>query len=125
MEGLRRLDKLKYTDSTKSERQHPVRARFRLVMALCALVILGLFARSASGQSYQTSTGTPSFSAPVPVELGFVDAFNGNLHLSIPLGSYPQRGTLQPEQITLQYDSNIWSVGDNGSGPQWIPNNGP
>jgi RHS repeat-associated protein len=86
---------------------------------LVALLIFCLFAHSAAGQSYLTSTGAPSFAAPEPVELGFVDASNGNLHLSIPLGSYPQRGTSQPQAITLEYDSNMWSPAVEGGTLTW------
>ena len=91
-------------------------------------VIMGLFGAGvdrAAGQSYLTSTGSPSFSAPEPVELGFIDASNGNLHLSIPLGSYPQRGTSQPQAITLEYDSSIWTPIVNGLTLQWSPANSP
>src|SRR5579859_2251305 len=70
--------------------------------------IASLFTTIAQGQNYLTSTGSPSFSAPVPVELGSVDAASGNLHLSIPLGSFPQRGTSQPQGFTLEYDSGLW-----------------
>jgi hypothetical protein len=86
-----------------------------------ALLIPVLFASSATGQNYLTSTGIPSFAAAQPVGLGIVDASSGNLHLSIPLGSYPQRGTSQPEPITLEYDSNIWEVLSNGATAQWWP----
>jgi RHS repeat-associated protein len=89
----------------KARRQY-----LRLVPAVAALFLVGVFAHTAVAQSYLTSTGSPSFATPQPVELGFVDASNGNLHLSIPLGSYPQRGTSQPQAITLEYDSSIWSA---------------
>jgi len=100
----------------------------RLGATLAALLILGLFAQSTPAQSYLTSTGTPSFATPEPVELGSVDASNGNLHLSIPLGSYPQRGSSQPEPVTLEYDSNIWATYPSVNDffvPQWMPTNGP
>jgi RHS repeat-associated protein len=80
-----------------------------------------LLVNSARCQNYFASTGMPAFSAPEPVELGFVDASNGNLHLSIPLGSYPQRGTNRPEPITLEYDSNIWAIDPYGVNAQWEP----
>ncbi len=89
------------------------------VLVLAFSVLAGI----AQGQNYLTSTGQPSFSAPVPVELGFADASNGNLHLSIPLGSYQQRGGTQP--VTLEYDSNIWTPNATGATPEWEPNNGP
>src|SRR5277367_1788292 len=60
----------------------------------------------AEAQGYLTSTGTPPFSAPEPVEYGFTDTANGNLHLEIPLGSFPQRGSNQGLAVKLVYDSN-------------------
>lgn len=84
-----------------------------------------LLANPGYAQSYLTSTGSPNFAAPEPVELGSVDAANGNLHLSIPLGSYPQRGTNQPQAITLEYDSNIWVAQSAALGLEWEPYNAP
>jgi len=49
--------------------------------ALIAFLLQGL----CNAQDYLTSTGAPSFAAPYPVEMGFVDAASGNLHLEIPL----------------------------------------
>ena len=56
----------------------------RFVVSIGVVFVVALFTRTVPGQSYLTSTGQPSFGAPVPVELGFVDASTGNLHLSIP-----------------------------------------
>jgi RHS repeat-associated protein len=97
------------------------RTSCRAGISLGVVLIPVLFAMPATGQDYLTSTGTPTFSAPEPVELGAVDASNGNLHLSIPLGSYPQRGTSQPQTMTLEYDSNIWAVDVIGVTEQWEP----
>jgi hypothetical protein len=47
-----------------------------------------------------------TFTTAVPVENGFFNAANSNLHLEIPWGaaSYPQRGGRQ-NKILLIYDS--------------------
>lgn len=92
---------------------------------LFAVLVMGIFTQSAFGQNYLIATGSPSFGTPQPVALGTVDASSGNLHLSIPLGSYPQRGTSQPEPITLEYDSNIWTPEVVVDWEQWEPSNGP
>jgi RHS repeat-associated protein len=63
--------------------------------------------------NYLTGTG-PNFAAPYPAEMGTVDAATGNLHLEIPLGSFPQRGSKAPLVSKLVYDSHIWT-------PQWDP----
>lgn len=97
----------------------------QFLFSFAMLIILVVFSEPAFGQDYLTSTGMPSFGTPDPVALGSVDASEGNLHLSIPLGSYPQRGTSQPEPITLEYDSNIWTVEPLGDGAIWEPSNGP
>jgi RHS repeat-associated protein len=95
------------------------RAYRQLGVPFGVLLILTFCAHLAFGQSYQTSTGSPSFAAPEPVELGFVDASNGNLHLSIPLGSYSQRGASQPQAITFEYDSSLWTPQVEGGTLAW------
>ena len=90
------------------------------LMILCCL--LGN-ATNLHAQSYSTATGIPSFTAPEPVEMGFADAANGRLHLTIHLGSYPQRGSGQSEEVNLIYDSNIWTVNSSGSSIFWDPSN--
>ena len=74
---------------------------------------------SCQAQSYVYATGTPSFSTAFPVELGFVDVANGNLHIEIPLASPPQRGSLVATE-KLVYDSRIWQP----VGGVWSPTNG-
>ncbi|HKV28028.1 MAG TPA: hypothetical protein VJN90_07130, partial [Candidatus Acidoferrales bacterium] len=65
----------------------------------------------AQAQSYGTASGMPAFVAPEPVELGFTDSANGNLHLEMPFGSYPQRGSKQPLNVKYVYDSSaVWTI---------------
>jgi hypothetical protein len=73
-----------------------------------ALSLTGPLAGRLAAQSYLTSTGSPGFAAPYPAEMGSVDAASGNLHLEIPLGTYPQRATSAPLVAKLIYDSHIW-----------------
>src|SRR6266852_4627240 len=97
-------------------------SRYPAVATLaCFLCLLTVFGQLAHAQGYLTSGGTPAFSAPEPVELGFSDTANGNLHLNIPLASYPQRGTGHPEGVSLEYDSHIWQTNTVGSTTQWQP----
>jgi hypothetical protein len=74
------------------------------------VLVLGLFGASvtAKAQSYLQNVGVPPFTTKLPVENGFINAANGNLHLEIPLGSFPQRGG-PPDKIVLMYDSGFWS----------------
>lgn len=85
-----------------------------------ALCLLGPLAAPLEAQNYLTSTGTPSFAAPYPAEMGIVDAASGNLHLEIPLQSFPQRGR-ETFTLQLEYDSHIWSIQPNGAGFSWWP----
>ena len=81
-------------------------AKVSLATYLIFLVQLPL----GHAQDYLSATGAATFSAPEPVEYGFVESANGNLHLEFPLGSYPQRGSKQPYNARLVYDSHIWQV---------------
>lgn len=83
----------------------------KLGLLLGALCLFALTGRTVHGQSYGTASGTPPFVSPEPVELGFTDAANGNLHLEISMGSYPQRASKQPLDIRFVYDSSsIWTI---------------
>lgn len=76
------------------------------------------FASKSGAQSYLSQVGNNTFSTQLPVELGNYDASTGNLHLQIPLGTWPQRvgHTLN---AALVYDSRIWYI----SGNSWQPGN--
>jgi len=62
----------------------------------------------------------PTFGIPSPVENGYVNLSNGNLHLEFDLGTFPQRGK---KQLTakLVYDSRIWQV--DPASNSWRPTN--
>jgi hypothetical protein len=96
----------------------------RVMILTVALFLLGIMSGPADAQNYLTMTGTPSFSAPEPVEYGFVESANGNLHLEFPLGSFPQRGSSQPYNLRLLYDSHIWETMYSGGGSSWTPTGG-
>ena len=78
-----------------------------LFLGVLAWFLLGLGASAVKGQSYLESIGVPPFTSALPVENGFINAANGNLHLEIPLASYPQRGGRE-FKVSLMYDSAIW-----------------
>ncbi len=90
----------------------------RSLVSYFSLIFIGFLlcvfsSPGASAQSYLTSVGNVPFSTTIPVELGNIDASNGDLHLEVPLISLPQRATAKPYSVTLAYDSRIWesSVG--------------
>jgi hypothetical protein len=84
------------------------------------VVWLGILSLSvtARAQTYLENIGAPTFTTALPVENGSINAANGNLHLEVPLGSYPQRDG-SSATYRLVYDSAIWS---SASG-SWQPNN--
>ncbi len=99
----------------------PVLYAFRAKLSSYILIIFMLvisFASSAQTQTYLNSTGVPTFSTLTKVENGFVNLGNGNLHLEIQLGAFPQRGKTRLD-AKLVYDSRIWQV-VNGA---WQPTN--
>lgn len=98
-----------------------VSACFSRLSAFVTLVLSTIVAVSvAHGQTYLNATGSPTFTTAMPVEMGFVNVANGNLHLEIPLASFPQRGSLH-YNARLVYDSSIWKV----SGGAWQATNVP
>lgn len=103
------------TLTQQNERRTSLRRLFGLASLLCAV---GILSAPLESQSYVTSTGSPSFAAPYPVEMGTVDAASGNLHLEIPLTNFSQRatGALVPK---LLYDSHIWATKPAGEVAVW------
>jgi len=89
-------------------------------IAIAIIVLTGAMGNSALAQNYLTTTGVPTFSAPEPAEYGFVESANGNLHLEFPFGSFPERGSKEPYNLRLVYDSHIWQVGSSSSGATWV-----
>jgi RHS repeat-associated protein len=81
-----------------------------LLLTLSLTWLFGPTVTEVRGQiDYLTVIGKPSPDATLPVENGYVDAGTGNLHLEIPLGSFPQRG-LPTLTAKLVYDSRIWQL---------------
>ena len=80
---------------------------------LFAVVLVAIvFATPSSGQqSFMDEPGIPRFTTSFPVEHGVINLANGNLHIEIPIATYPQRGNLKPLRARLVYDSRLWSVG--------------
>jgi len=54
--------------------------------------------------------GIPAFTTAFPVEHGFINLANGNLHIEIPISSYNQRGNVKALHPRLVYDSRFWIV---------------
>ncbi len=96
-----------------------------------ALVCIAVLWSAAVGTAqtstdYLLQTGAPSFTTLEPVELGFVNASNGNLHLEIRVLPTRERGS-QAYIAHFIYDSRIWEASAGGwhpdnvtGGPGWI-----
>lgn len=92
------------------------------ILGVLGLVATGFILNPVSwAQGYLTQVGNTPFSSTVPVELGHYDASTGDLHLSIPLGAWPQRGGYSLT-ASLVYDSRIWYINGNVWNPNNIPN---
>src|SRR5207245_11016848 len=87
-------------------------------LLICATVVP---LPAATRAQYLLQTGSPTFTTAEPVELGFVNVANGNLHLEVPLTSVPQRGSVR-YAAKLVYDSRIWKTIYSG-GNIWSPTN--
>ncbi len=87
---------------------------FALFVIVSALGSLGFT------QDYLQAIGVPTFATSHPVEMGDVNIGNGNLHLEIPIASFPQRGSLV-YNARLIYDSRFWQVVNQG----WVPTTVP
>ena len=95
-----------------------------MLLSAGLLSAAALFPFHAAAQDYVYATGNPNFGVNYPIPGGYINVTNGNVHITIPLGTFKQRGNLPPVKINLEYDSRIWKINDNGS-YSWQPNNVP
>jgi RHS repeat-associated protein len=91
-------------------------------LSCCGLLLLAVcFRGSAYAQDYINAIGNPTFGVNIPIENGFINVANGNVHLELSLANHPQRGNLRLNE-RLVYDSRIWQIIQNG-GYSWQPTN--
>lgn len=97
---------------------------FAACISLFALVLLQAPA-TAQVNTYLDETGVPTFTTAMPVEAGFINLANGNMHLEIPIASYPQRGKTS-YSARMAFESRVWRINPNAinGGPQWQPAGG-
>ena len=77
-----------------------------LVVFVCCFTAPALYAQ----QSFMDEPGIPAFTTAFPVEHGFINLANGNLHLEFPIASYAQRGNSKALHARLVYDSRFWTI---------------
>jgi RHS repeat-associated protein len=70
----------------------------------------------------QVRYGAYPWTTSLPVQGGYVDATNGNLHIEIPIASMATRGRV-PFIAKLVYDSHIWQQVTVGGSLTWQPTN--
>src|SRR5579859_3162815 len=92
---------------------------FAIVLALVVLAI-----PSFGQQSFMDEPGIPAFTTSFAVEHGFINLANGNLHIEIPIATYPQRGNLKALHARLVYDSRFWITREDpiSGTSSWVPN---
>jgi RHS repeat-associated protein len=90
---------------------------------LICLLVASTVTPAVHSQNYVYATGNPSFSTQIPIENGFINVNNGEIHMEIPLATHTQRGRI-PLNESLVYDSRIWQIVQ-GSGSSWSPTNLP
>src|SRR5579863_4097141 len=76
------------------------------------------------GQNYLYGLGSQSWGVNIPIENGFINVANGEIHIEIPLATHGQRGSLALKEA-LVYDSRIWQIVGSGSysfQPTNVPN---
>ena len=94
----------------------------RMLVLLC--LALGPCAEQwLYSQNYVYAIGNQPFSTQIPIENGFINVNNGEIHIEISLATHAQRGRL-PLNERLVYDSRIWQIISNG-GYSWQPTNVP
>lgn len=95
--------------------------------ALRVRMLLTLFAACtglpAVAQNYLYGTGNPVWGVNIPIENGFINVANGNVHMEIPVGSQPQRGG-RPLTEAVVYDSRIWTIVNSGTTYSFQPASG-
>ena len=101
-----------------------MKSRWTLPILTGILLAFGLASFQLQAQDYVYATGNPNFGVNYPIPGGYINVTNGNVHITIPLGTFKQRGNLPPVKVNLEYDSRIWKIIDNG-GYSWQPVNVP
>jgi YD repeat-containing protein len=84
---------------------------FLLIISLITAIAV---TRADAQNNYLYGTGNPTWGVNIPIENGFINVANGNVHIEIPIGSEPQRGSTSLTE-SLIYDSRTWQIVSSGS----------
>lgn len=81
------------------------------------------FGVPVSAQNYVYDTGNLPFTTRIPIDNGYIDVNNGEVHLEFPLATQTERGRI-PLHESIEYDSRIWKIANNsGFYYYWTPTN--
>lgn len=92
-----------------------------LVPFLCFLISPATY---LVAQNYLYGTGNQTWGINIPIENGYINVANGEVHLEIDLATHKQRGSLALDE-KLVYDSRIWQIIPTGSSYSFQPTNVP
>lgn len=92
---------------------------------LFLVMICALLCSSLCAQSYLYNIGNQQWGTNLPIENGFINVNNGEIHMEFPLATHTQRGGLLQLQERLVYDSRIWQIVNSGSSYSFQPTNVP
>jgi YD repeat-containing protein len=73
-------------------------------------LIAALTTLPAMAQNYLYGTGNPVWGINIPIENGFINVANGNVHLEFHLANQPQLGHTLALDEKIVYDSRIWQI---------------
>ena len=102
-----------------------MKSRFRAFVVALLAMPFSVLGQGPDQGGYVYQTGSPTFSTQYPIEHGYINVNNGDVHLEIPIAGPPQRGGILGINARLVYDSRIWKINPNGSSYMWQPNNIP
>ena len=94
------------------------------LLALQFVLAAAVSNTAAPAQNYLYGTGNPTWGVNIPIENGFINVANGQVHLEFSLATQPQRGSLLLNE-RLVYDSRIWQIIPTGSSNGFQPTNVP
>ena len=95
------------------------------LLALSLMSFCNLWCLPAAAQSYLYNVGNQQWGTNLPIENGYINVNNGQIHLEFPLAMHAQRGGLLNLQEKLVYDSRIWQIVNSGSSYGFQPTNVP
>jgi RHS repeat-associated protein len=70
--------------------------------------------------SYLDANGLQVWGINLPIDHGYINVANGDVHLEIPLGTHTQRGAVTVNE-SIVYDSRFWHIVPSGSSYKWQP----